>query len=189
MVSKYVAQIGHPTDEETGLIYMRARYYDPEVGRFVSEDPRQYGVNWFIYANNAPIQYFDITGREPDNLIIYFWGQFFFTVGMILIFSAALLPTPQAAYLEMLTAYNALESIYGMFKFSLGVQFGFARLLGQFNIFNIPLLVYNALMSTLQVAAELGILAALVPGGARLAEIVIGYTLMNWGMLLMMSDE
>jgi RHS repeat-associated protein len=26
-------------DEDTGLLYMRARYYDPEVGRFAAKDP------------------------------------------------------------------------------------------------------------------------------------------------------
>ncbi|MCS6862264.1 MAG: hypothetical protein NZT92_18320 [Abditibacteriales bacterium] len=30
---RYVAAVGHPTDEESGLIYMRARYYEPTTGR------------------------------------------------------------------------------------------------------------------------------------------------------------
>jgi RHS repeat-associated protein len=59
---KYVASIGHPTDEETGLIYMRARYYDPQVGRFVSEDPGQYDENWFVYTGNNPVCRVDPTG-------------------------------------------------------------------------------------------------------------------------------
>jgi RHS repeat-associated protein len=175
---KYVAQIGHVTDEETGLIYMRARYYDPEIGRFVSEDPGQYGVNWFIYANNAPIQYFDMTGREPNNLIQTLWGQFLFLFGMILIFTAISIPTPQAAYWEMLVTYNALKSIYEAFRFTLRTLFSV-----NLNIFDIPL-VYTALKAILQAAAESGILAALVPGGVRLALIVIGYTMITWGLLL-----
>jgi RHS repeat-associated protein len=59
---KYVAQIGHPTDEETGLIYMRARYYDPEVGRFVSEDQKRAGMNFYWYADADPINNVDKTG-------------------------------------------------------------------------------------------------------------------------------
>jgi len=59
---KYVAQIGHPTDEETGLIYMRARYYDPEVGRFVSEDPKMHGANWYWYVDANPVMLVDRTG-------------------------------------------------------------------------------------------------------------------------------
>jgi RHS repeat-associated protein len=43
---KFVGQLGHPSEEETGLIYMRAPYMDPVVGRFVSEDPAFDGPNW-----------------------------------------------------------------------------------------------------------------------------------------------
>jgi RHS repeat-associated protein len=63
-----VAQIGHPTDEEMGLIYMRARYYDPEVGRFVSEDPGQNEINWFIYTTNNPVNMIDYDGKEPTKI-------------------------------------------------------------------------------------------------------------------------
>jgi len=71
---KYVAQIGHPTDEETGLIYMRARYYDPEVGRFVSEDPGWNGVNWYQYTEADPINKVDLTGRESKSLEEFWKG-------------------------------------------------------------------------------------------------------------------
>ncbi len=30
---------GREYDKETGLYYYRARYYDPEIGRFISKDP------------------------------------------------------------------------------------------------------------------------------------------------------
>jgi RHS repeat-associated protein len=61
---KYVAQIGHPTDEETGLIYMRARYYDPEIGRFITEDPAREYDNWYFYGNANPVNYIDIHGFD-----------------------------------------------------------------------------------------------------------------------------
>ena len=35
----FVGSLGHVSDTETGLIYMRARYYDASIGRFVSQDP------------------------------------------------------------------------------------------------------------------------------------------------------
>ena len=33
--------LGHVSDTETGLIYMRARYYDPSVGRIAKGKPRR----------------------------------------------------------------------------------------------------------------------------------------------------
>ena len=50
---------GHATDE--GLIYARARWYDPTIGRFLSEDP-VLGANLYAYVNNDPINYTDPTG-------------------------------------------------------------------------------------------------------------------------------
>jgi RHS repeat-associated protein len=66
---KYVAGIGHPTDEETGLIYMRARYYEPGTGRFGSEDPAQNGINWFGYCAGSPVNLYDPTGRAGERPI------------------------------------------------------------------------------------------------------------------------
>ena len=48
---------------ETGLYYMRARYYDPQLGRFVSEDPIGLagGINAYVYAGDNPVN-----GRDPS---------------------------------------------------------------------------------------------------------------------------
>ena len=59
----FVGSLGHVSDTETGLIYMRARYYDPAMGRFVSEDPEGSGSNWFVYSDNNPITRTDPTGE------------------------------------------------------------------------------------------------------------------------------
>lgn len=49
----------------TGLYYMRNRWYDPEGGRFVSEDPAGLagGMNLYAFAGNDPVN-----GRDPSGL-------------------------------------------------------------------------------------------------------------------------
>ena len=59
----FVGQLGHTSEDETGLEYMRARYYDPVVGRFISEDPGRNGGNWFGYCSEAPTVRVDRSGR------------------------------------------------------------------------------------------------------------------------------
>jgi RHS repeat-associated protein len=63
---RYVANLGHVQDDESGLIYMRARYFEPGSGRFVSEDPECDGKNWYIYVNNKPNIDTDFTGKFAD---------------------------------------------------------------------------------------------------------------------------
>ncbi|WP_198306625.1 RHS repeat-associated core domain-containing protein [Dehalobacterium formicoaceticum] len=53
---------GEYYDEESGLYYLRARYYDPSVGRFISEDPARHGLNWYTYCFNNPVNFIDPSG-------------------------------------------------------------------------------------------------------------------------------
>jgi RHS repeat-associated protein len=59
---------GREFDSETGLYYYRARWYDPKVGRFISEDPvgLEGGLNAFIYAENNPLAFRDSQGQWPS---------------------------------------------------------------------------------------------------------------------------
>ncbi len=59
---------GENYDEETGLYYLRARYYDPSIGRFMSEDPAQDGLNWYVYCYNNPLKYIDKNGLKPGDV-------------------------------------------------------------------------------------------------------------------------
>jgi RHS repeat-associated protein len=58
---------GRERDEETGLHYYRARYYDPAVGRFVSEDPIGFeagDANLYRYVGN------EATGKtDPSGMV------------------------------------------------------------------------------------------------------------------------
>ena len=62
--NKFCGSLGHTTEDNTfGLIYMRARWYDPRTCRFLSEDPAQQGGNWYVYCGNNPINAIDEDGR------------------------------------------------------------------------------------------------------------------------------
>jgi RHS repeat-associated protein len=65
---------GREYDEYTGLMFYRARFYDPQIGRFISEDPIEFegGRNWYVYAENSPLNYTDPLGLE---VIILFYRK------------------------------------------------------------------------------------------------------------------
>ncbi|MEV6143643.1 polymorphic toxin-type HINT domain-containing protein [Streptomyces sp. NPDC051992] len=54
-------------NDGTGLLYYRDRYYDPETGRFISQDPigQAGGTNLYQYALSSPTTYTDPTGDNP----------------------------------------------------------------------------------------------------------------------------
>jgi len=52
---------GQALDPSTGLYYLRARYYDSSVGRFIGKDPLGSG-NSYSYALNNPLLFIDPTG-------------------------------------------------------------------------------------------------------------------------------
>jgi RHS repeat-associated protein len=49
-------------NEGNGLYYYRARYYNPSLGRFISEDPAGDGLNFYAYAGDDPIDFSDPFG-------------------------------------------------------------------------------------------------------------------------------
>ncbi len=55
---------GQYADEETGLSYNYSRYYDPDLGRYISADPINIegGINLFAYVGNRPTAFTDPTG-------------------------------------------------------------------------------------------------------------------------------
>jgi RHS repeat-associated protein len=59
---------GYRYDTETGLYYVNARYYNPNLGRFLQTDPigLSGGTNLYAYVGNDPIDLFDPTGACAD---------------------------------------------------------------------------------------------------------------------------
>ena len=77
---------GEYFDKETGTIYLRARYYDPETGRFITEDSYSgkdsdpLSLNLYIYVDNNPVNLFDPSGHIPTameamNMANYIYSQ------------------------------------------------------------------------------------------------------------------
>jgi len=59
---------GEQMDTETGLIYLRARYYDPETGRFITRDPAT-SLSRYTYVQNNPVRFTDPSGKFPAILV------------------------------------------------------------------------------------------------------------------------
>ena len=60
---------GYYYDNETKTYYLRSRYYNPEIQRFISEDTYRgelndpLSLNYYTYSNNNPLIYYDPTGH------------------------------------------------------------------------------------------------------------------------------
>jgi RHS repeat-associated protein len=62
---------GREFDTETGIYYYRMRYYDSNSGRFVSEDPAAFDLQWpnlYLYVKNSPTGLIDPFGLSPQVL-------------------------------------------------------------------------------------------------------------------------
>jgi len=60
------AHHGSLLDAATGLQLKAARWYSPDLGRFVSEDPIQDGANWYMFAGNDPVNFADPSGLSQQ---------------------------------------------------------------------------------------------------------------------------
>ncbi|RKH66914.1 RHS repeat protein [Corallococcus interemptor] len=66
---------GHQYDVETGLTYARARYYDSELGRFISRDSYEGQLNdapslhRYAYAHGNPLRFIDTNGFSADPIV------------------------------------------------------------------------------------------------------------------------
>ena len=63
---------GYFYDTETGMYYLKSRYYDPELRRFISADGQinggMLGSNLYIYCENDPVNYVDYSGHAAISI-------------------------------------------------------------------------------------------------------------------------
>ena len=117
----FVGQLGHPSDDGTGgLIYMRARWMDPQVGRFVSEDPAKHGNNWCQYCQGDPVNQVDADGKYSR-----FWSEIAAFLGCLL--GAAGMYAMIMAWMAPVFSAFALNGIIGyLIAITPGVSLGAA---------------------------------------------------------------
>jgi RHS repeat-associated protein len=107
--------------DPSGLVYLQARYYDPQLGRFLSTDPvdpdPQTGMNFnrYAYAENNPYSRIDRNGRVGE----LFWSapdQVTYTVRYVVVpkGDAALRVTPNEINDAIGKAFSGTTSLNGL---------------------------------------------------------------------------
>jgi RHS repeat-associated protein len=67
---------GEQADDDSGLVYLRARYYDPETGRFLTKDPFEgyadvpASLNRYTYAHDNPVNLTDPSGQLIPLIVV-----------------------------------------------------------------------------------------------------------------------
>jgi RHS repeat-associated protein len=68
---------GEQFDSDLGLYYLRARYYNPNTGRFMSRDPDDHSLfspndlHKYLYANGDPVNTVDPSGRGDYGITVW----------------------------------------------------------------------------------------------------------------------
>ena len=90
---------GKKMDPATGLYYFNQRYYDPEIGRFLTEDPANQAFNPYLYCGNNPLMYTD-----PD-------GEWFWALVAVMFQSAVTSGLTSAVYQQITTGRINTQSV------------------------------------------------------------------------------
>ena len=73
-VDNHITYAGYQSDDESGLYYLNARYYDSETARFITEDSyegeknKPLTLNLYTYCSNNPIMYTDPSGHAGTSV-------------------------------------------------------------------------------------------------------------------------
>jgi RHS repeat-associated protein len=106
-----------------GLLYMRARYYNPYLCRFVNPDPSGFagGLNLYAYASGNPISLIDPYGLSPN------WSQIGsgsaqFLGGILTAIGVGLLEAPSGGTISVAVPTVTLGIVHGMAEIATGIQ-------------------------------------------------------------------
>ena len=113
---------GYYLDGETGLQYLNARYYDPEIGRFISADSIAYlapetvnGLKLFVYCLNNPLMYTDPYGTTA------WWEWLLLGIGAAVVVAVAVVATVATGGIALIAGGIAIG----------GALLGLANIAGQ----------------------------------------------------------
>ncbi|WP_151176800.1 RHS repeat-associated core domain-containing protein [Hypericibacter terrae] len=129
--------IGERHDDETGLLYLNARYYDPVLARFIQadpSDPNQPGVgpNRYSYADGNPVGAIDPSGliavpMQASN-VVNFPGGIWTTVGTNIItpsfdeFMSWTTPSEPLGWQILSSMPTPMEALFGLTGREVGFQ-------------------------------------------------------------------
>jgi RHS repeat-associated protein len=109
--------------DPNGLLYMRARYYNPYLCRFINADPSGFsgGLNFYAYANGNPVSLTDPFGLSPN------WSQIGsgsaqFLGGILTAVGVGLLEAPSLGTVSVAIPTATLGIVHGMVEIATGIQ-------------------------------------------------------------------
>jgi len=185
---KYVGGLGHESEGNTGLIYMRARYMDPVLGRFLSEDPSKDGANWFVYCEDEPVDRIDDNGKV--DFMEDLQGSTLFFLGLCFLYAAAYggpaawKAAEEAAAGGLEWIWETLDAVVGQTVAAGALSSGYWEAIGASAV-----AFLKAVKQVLSDAIQANILEAFVPAGQIIFLCVVGYDLMLLGALKWIDAE
>jgi hypothetical protein len=171
---------------------MRARHYDPTIGRFVSEDPKGDGNNWFAYCGNDPVNRVDETGNTEmkfsQALFVVAWTLVF--IGLLMLHQAVTTPHLVGTSIVFYDLSLLAAGMVGMGIVAGTILFGPLALLG---------MALNTLIGAkdnvkqikdfMKFIKDISASMSKTWGTQKLAQVVLGYTMVLYGMNLSVEAE
>lgn len=182
---RYAGRFGVVTDAH-GLLQMRARSYDPGLGRFLSPDPLRYGAGFHLYdyVGGNPVRYSDPSGLENPGAAMKDW----IIDGTDIILG--LFSDTAGNFFAPVSVGNSLAGAAGDFKDSAqpGQGWAFVHGVGQLGSAGVGVIwTMTSLMASVECTTTVGGVA--VAGGATaLAASPVGWVILGAGAVAAIDE-